>query len=206
MNTPSSLGLLGGSFDPVHNGHLVLARDLRERLGLDRMVLIPAAQSPFQRERGHGASAARRLAMARLAARGEAGLEVSDQEMRRPGPSYTVDTVRFFRAVHPGARLVWMVGADNLAGLPRWREAEALLGLCEIWVVARGGIDTTAARRALAGLPPLFRRALRGRLLETRRMEISSTEIRDRVRRGLSNKGLVPDAVNAYIARHSLYV
>jgi nicotinate-nucleotide adenylyltransferase len=206
VSAPSSLGLLGGSFDPVHNGHLVLARDLRERLGLDRMILIPAAQSPFKSAHEYIAPAKQRLAMARLAVRGEDGVEVSDLELRRPSPSYTVDTVRALQAAFPGTRLVWMVGADNLAGLPRWREAEVLTGLCEIWVVARGGIDAVAARRALAALPPFFRRALRGRMLETRRMEISSTEIRDRARRGLSNKGLVPDAVNAYIARHSLYV
>jgi nicotinate-nucleotide adenylyltransferase len=205
MPSFTALGLLGGTFDPPHHGHLILARDLRERLGLDQVVLIPAACSPFKADRPPVADGAHRLAMLRRTVRGEPGLAVSDLELARGGPSYTIDTVRAFRARHPHARLLWFVGADHLAGLPRWREAEALLATCEIWVMARGGLPRAAARRALAALPPDFRRALRGRWVEGRRLDLSASEIRARCRAGQSNKGLVPDAVRAYIRRHGLY-
>jgi nicotinate-nucleotide adenylyltransferase len=198
------MALLGGSFDPVHNGHLVIARDLKEALGVDRMILVPAAQSPFK-SAGPQASAKQRLAMLRLAVRGEPGLEVSDVELRRSGTSYTIDTVRTFRNKYPGTRLVWVVGSDNLKGLPQWREARALLEECELWVAARGGIEHAKALKILASLPVFFRRALRDRLLKNRQLDISSTEIRARAQRGESNKGLVPDAVASYITRHRPY-
>lgn len=204
MSVPESILLMGGSFDPVHNGHLVIARDARERLGLARVVLVPAAQSPFKAA-GHRSTAEQRLAMLRRAVRGEPRFTVSALELRRAGPSYTIDTVRHFRRRFPAARLVWLIGADNVAGLPRWREAAALVTECEIWVAARGGIESRAARRDLAALPAAFRSALRGRMLETRQMEVSSTEIRARAAASLSIKGLVPDAVASYISRVHLY-
>ena len=182
------LGILGGSFDPVHHGHLILARAAKEELSLDRVILVPAALSPHKCET-KPATAADRLAMVRLAIEGEPGLECSDMELARPAPSYTVDTLRELAAAHPGAELFLLIGADNVQKFHTWQEADAIPSLASVAVLERTAPATPHPW-------PVVRRFV----------DISSTDIRRRVTRGLSIRYLTPDAVCAYIARQGLYL
>lgn len=187
----ANIGLLGGSFDPVHHGHLILARDAAETLGLDRVVLIPAARNPLKSS--EGAPGELRLAMLRAAVAGEPGFAVEDVEIRRPPPSYTVDTVGDLARRFPGARLVLIVGEDNVAGFPRWHRWEELrAAVAEIVVLRRGGAGGEGA-------------PLSYRTLTARRLDISATEIRNRVAAGRSIRYLVPEPVREIIAAHGLY-
>jgi nicotinate-nucleotide adenylyltransferase len=183
------LGVLGGSFDPVHHGHLIAASTLREKLELDAVLLVPAGQQPFKRD-GHGASGAERAAMAELAVAGEPGLAVDRIEVERAGPSYTVDTLAALRAGRPDAELVLLVGADAAAELPAWREIGRIRELSRVVVFTRAGADAPTLDVPVVTIPAL---------------EISSTDIRARVQAGLSIRYLVPETVAAYIAANGLY-
>jgi len=177
------LGLYGGSFDPVHLGHLLVARTALEELGLDRLHFIPATQSPFK-PASSPAPATLRLRLLRLALAGFPAAEVDDLEIRRGGVSYSIDTARAYAARFPGASLHWLIGADHVASLPRWREAEALADLVEFVVIPRPG-------SVAAALPAPFRlRELRGFPLA-----LSSSEIRARLREGREIRHLVPPGV-----------
>lgn len=188
-----TLGLYGGSFDPVHLGHLLVARAAIEEVGLDRLVFIPAAQSPFK-PGVEPAPGAARLRLLRLALAGEVKCEVDDQEVRRGGVSYTIETVRTWRARCPGARLLWLIGADHVEGLPRWRDAEVLASMVEFLVIPRPGA-------ALPSMGGRFRlRSLRGWPLA-----VSASEIRTRVRAGLPVGHLVPAEVAEAIRSEGWY-
>lgn len=180
------IGLLGGSFDPVHHGHLVAAQVLREALGLDEVRLVPASANPMK-PAGHQASADHRTAMVTLATRGTPGLAVDRLEVDRGGPSYTVDTLRALRSREPRVRWSLLVGSDAARALPQWREAAALPGLADVVVFRRGGSDDMASAISVPAIA------------------ISSTAIRARVRGGLSIRYWVPDEVADYIATHRLY-
>ncbi len=184
------LGLFGGTFDPPHLGHYLAAVDAAEALGLDEVVWIPAATQPLKAE-GAAAAGEHRLAMTRLAVAGDARFHVDSLELDRGGLSFTVETLRAFRARNPAAALFLLVGEDAAAHLPKWREPGQVRALAEVVVLTRGG----------AG----FTRPDGMRALATRRVDISATEIRARVREGRSIQGFVPDAVAAYIAAHGLY-
>lgn len=190
------LGLLGGTFDPPHIGHLVLAYTALEELGLDHVVLIPARQQPLKV--GHNAASADdRLAMTRLLVADDPRLSVDPIELGRGGLSYSIDTVRAFRAARPGVELVFLMGEDTAATLPKWREPEALASLARLVVLTRGSTGSTAT--SAPALPfPVER-------IATRRIDISATEVRSRVRAGLPLRGFVPEAVARYIAEHDLY-
>ncbi len=177
------IGIFGGSFDPIHHGHLLAATSLGERLELDEVRLVVAGRQPLKRT-GHGATAEHRMAMVELAVRGAGRLSASRAELGREGPSYTVDTLRAFRAERTNAELVLLLGADAAQELPRWREAEAIRELARIEIFARGGEG---------GTHPVPR------------VDISSTDIRTRVRMHQSIRYWVPDAVVDYIAAHRLY-
>lgn len=181
-------GLFGGTFDPPHIGHLVAAREALERLGLDRVAFVPAAQPPHKPGRGVTA-AAHRLAMLQAALTDEPRFEIEEMELQRPGPSYTVDTLRTMRGVRPEDQLVLLLGADQYAELQTWREPEAVATLARLVVVARAGE---------APAPGVER-------LEMPRLDVSSTLVRERVGRGLSVRWLVPPAVEQYIEIHRLY-
>lgn len=191
-----NIGFMGGSFDPLHHGHLVAARDARECCALDRVVFVPAAQAPLKPS-AVSASAADRLAMLRAAVVGEKSFAVSDHELRRGGVSYTVDTARHFRAEFPGARLFWIIGADQLARLPRWKDLAELAQVVEFIVVTRPG----HAWRRPAGLP----RGVRLHRCEGHTAGVSSTELRARARAGLPLDWLAPEKVVALIRRRRLY-
>ena len=197
------IGLFGGTFDPPHLGHLVLAEWARARLGLDRVVFMPAGTPPHKRGR-RLTDAAHRLAMTRLAVRGNPAFSVSGLEARRVGPSFTVDTLQHFHARQPGARLYLLMGADSLADFPSWRGPGEIARLATLVVAARpAGPPPGAGARSR----PLVRARARGRvvLLDNPLVAISSSALRSRVRAGRSLRYLVPDAVAAYVARHGLY-
>jgi nicotinate-nucleotide adenylyltransferase len=189
------IGIMGGSFDPVHLGHLGVARAVAQALGLDRVLLVPAAQAPLRSE-PVCASAAHRLAMLEIATAGARELAVSDVELQRGGVSYTVDTLRSLRTDRPGDEWVWIVGEDQLARLPQWAEREALVQLTEFAVYGRPGCERA---------PPPVIPGLRVRRIEGPEWPISSTAIRARLRRGESLGGLVPDKVIEYIRENGLY-
>jgi nicotinate-nucleotide adenylyltransferase len=189
-----NFGLLGGSFDPVHVGHLLVARAAREELALDKVFFVPAAQSPFKPGTSP-APAPERVRLLRLALAGETWCEIDELEIRRGGISYTVDTLRHYSQKFPGAALYYLIGADQTAQLPLWREAAELARLAQFVVVPRQGESQTA-------LPPPFR----GRALRGFPMAVSSSEIRARVKAGLPITRLTPDAVAEAIAARHLYL
>jgi nicotinate-nucleotide adenylyltransferase len=194
------LGILGGTFNPPHLGHLICAQEARVQLGLDRVVLIPARippHKPVEEEPG----AEHRLALCRLAAAGDPALEVSALEIAREGPSYTVDTLEQLHARTPESELFLIVGGDVAAGLPQWRAPERVLSLATVAVVKRRGTARRSVREALAALDA----GERAEFFRMPRVGISSTEVRGRVRAGLPIRYLVPDAVAGYIHEHHLY-
>ena len=189
-----NLGLFGGSFDPVHLGHLLVAQAAREELGLDAICFIPAAQSPFKPD-AQPAPAAVRLRLLRLALVGLPWAEVDAQETTRAGVSYTIDTVREYARRFPTARLHWLIGADHVAKLPTWREAAELARLVEFVIIPRPG-DTEVP------LPSPFR----GRTLRGFPLGVSSSQIRARVKAGLPVDLLVPPVVAEVIRNSRLYL
>lgn len=195
------LALLGGSFDPVHNGHLALARAFGQQIGADRVFLMPAKQPPHK-PGGRLASEADRLAMCRLAVEGDALLRVSDLELRLPAPSYTVNTLRALRGMHPDTELFFLCGGDMLMHFSRWREYEQILRLCTLCAAARGEDNLERIRERAQEY-----RALGGKVLlvPMEPVEISSTDVRRRLEAGESIDGLVPSAVAEYIDCHGLY-
>ncbi len=188
------LGLFGGSFDPVHLGHLLVAQAAMEELELDRLFFIPAARSPFKPD-SQPVPAAARLQLLRLALAGRTNYEVDDQEIRRGGVSYTIDTLRDYAKRFPNARRFYLIGADNAAQLSAWREAGELAGLAEFAAIPRPG-------GAAAAFPPPFR----GRTLRGFPLGVSSSEIRARVKAGLPIDHLVPPAVAEAIHNCRLYL
>lgn len=187
------LGLFGGSFDPVHCGHLLVAQAALEELRLDRLFFIPAAQSPFKPQSAP-APAAERLKMLRLALVGWTNCEVDDQEIARGGTSFTIDTLRDYARRFPDAELFYLIGADHVPTLPKWRDAAALADLAEFVVIPRPG-------QTPVPFPPPFR----GRELSGFPLGVSSSQIRARVKMGLTICGLVPDAVAESIRNSGLY-
>lgn len=188
------LGLFGGSFDPVHLGHLLVAQAAREELGIARVFFVPAAQSPFK----PGAAPAppgQRLRLLRLALAGQADCEIDDQELRRGGVSYTIDTVRDYARRFPEAELFYLIGADHVGQLPKWREAADLARLVEFVVIPRPG-------QSEAVLPAPFR----GRALSGFPLGVSSSQVRERVRAGLPVELLVGEAVAEAIRNNRLYL
>ena len=188
------LGIFGGSFDPPHVGHLLAAHDAVERLALDLLVVVPAAIQPLKR--GDAAPAAARLEMTRLTFAGDPRLEVSSLELDRGGVSFTVDTLEEVARRHPAAERFLLLGADVLSSFAQWRAPERVLALARPVILARAGTPVTLP----AGLD-----AARLLSLDTRRIDVSSTEIRERVRAGRSIRGFVTDAVAALIERDRLY-
>ena len=179
--------LYGGSFDPIHHGHLILAREAMEQLNLDRVVFIPAAQSPFKMDRRPVAPKLR-LKMVQAAIADEPGFECDDLEVHREGPSFTVETLEHWRRKAPDEELFYFIGQDNVKDLPKWRRSEDLLRLAQIVVFDRSDGEPGHSF-------PVVRR----------RLDISATEIRKRVADGRSIRYLVPDSVSVLIAEYDLY-
>ncbi len=188
------LGIYGGSFDPVHLGHLLVAQAAVEELDLDRLFFIPAARSPFKAD-NQPAPDAVRLQLLRLALAGKTDCEVDDQEIRRGGTSYTIDTLRDYAQRFLGAKLFYLIGADNAAKLNEWREPGELATLAEFVAVPRPG-----------GAAAVFPGPFRGRTLKGFPFAVSSSEIRARAKAGLTIKHLVPPAVAEAMLAAKIYV
>ncbi|HLP78428.1 MAG TPA: nicotinate (nicotinamide) nucleotide adenylyltransferase [Candidatus Paceibacterota bacterium] len=188
------IGLFGGSFDPVHLGHLLVAEAAREELGLTRMFFIPAAQSPFK-ENQTPAAASERLRLLRLALAGKSWCEIDEQEIQRGGRSYTIDTVRNYSGRFPGAQLFYLIGGDHVEQLPQWRQAGELARLAEFVVIPRPGQNQVA-----------FPAGFRGRWLNGFPIRLSSSEIRARVKAGMPIDHLVPSAVAEAVRNNRLYL
>jgi nicotinate-nucleotide adenylyltransferase len=186
------IGLFGGSFDPVHHGHLIVGQIAREKLGLEVLRFLPAREQPFKQGR-HRASPEHRSAMLSLAVADMVGFAIEKTELDRAGPSYTVHTLEELRNREPGLDLVLLLGADAAAELPAWREARRIPELARVVVFARPGSKVSQA-------PGI------AQTIEVPAIDISATEVRRRVARGLPVRYWVPDAVAEYIARHRLYL
>jgi nicotinate-nucleotide adenylyltransferase len=188
------LGLFGGSFNPVHLGHLLVAQAAIEELGLDKLFFIPAAQSPFKTE-NKITPAEIRLQLLRLALAGKTNCEVDEQEIRRGGVSYTIETLRAYAKKFPAAQLFYLIGADNVAKLNEWRAADELATLAEFVAIPRPGEPAAE-----------FPKPFRGKILKGFPVEISSSQIRARVKANLPVENLVPPFVAEAIRRAQLYV
>jgi len=199
------LGLLGGSFDPIHFGHLITARAVAERMNLDRVLFIPAPMPPHKRG-NKLTSVEHRLAMIRLAIDGDPLFEASDIETRRPGPSFTIDTIAALRAeLGDSAELFWIIGADSLPELATWHRVADLVAAVRIVAASRPGWsapDLSALERAI-GRPALDR--LLADRCPTPEIDISATNIRERIGMGRSVRYLTTNAVMTYIQQNHLY-
>lgn len=187
------IGLFGGSFDPVHLGHLLVARAAIEEVELQRLFFIPAARSPFKPDR-EPAPGWQRMRLLRLALAGTIDCAVDGQELERGGISYTIDTVRRYAARYPGATLHYVVGADHVESLPKWREAAALASSVEFIVVPRPEASRAALPAPFRGVP-----------LKGFPLAVSSSEIRERVRAGLAVDLFTGVAVAEAIEKSGLY-
>jgi nicotinate-nucleotide adenylyltransferase len=187
------MGIFGGSFDPIHIGHLLVAQAACEELGLERLFFVPAAQSPFK-PASQPAPAMLRLRMLRLALVGKPNYEVDEQELTRGGVSFTIDTVRDYSRRFPEAKMFWLIGADHVPTLPKWREANELAELIEFIVIPRPG-------EIPAPSPPPFR----VQVLNGWPLKLSSSEIRMRVKQGKPVAHLLPPGLAEVIEQNDLY-
>jgi nicotinate-nucleotide adenylyltransferase len=197
------IGVFGGSFDPVHLGHLTVAQDAVEQLELDRLIFVPAAIPPHKQGKTL-ASGQQRLEMLQLATESNLRFEVSDMELQRGGVSYTIDTIRQIQFEHPGAELFFIVGLDSLTILHSWKNVEQLLEICTVVPFARGGEDPAKIAEQIQ-LSRDWKTRLMERVIRIHEVEISASEIRMRLAEGLSIRYLVPPEVEMYIAEHGLY-
>lgn len=194
------VGIFGGTFDPIHYGHLVAAEEARTVLGLEKVLIVPAGQPPHKSAQPVTATD-HRVAMVQLAIASNPAFVMSRVDLDRPGPHYSVDMVtRLRRELGPGD-VYLIVGMDSLMDLPGWHEAERLMGLCYIVGVNRPGYtyDLAPLEKAVPGISAHIQ------VLEAPQLEIASHDLQDRVRRGLPIKYQVPEAVEEYICRHKLY-
>ena len=200
------VGILGGTFDPVHLGHLIVAEQARVRLDLDRVIFIPAGQ-PWLRAEQPAADAPDRLRMVELAVKSNPAFEASSQEIDRPGPTYTVDTLEVLKeelSREPDADTVlhYIIGMDALEQFHRWKDPERVVELCHLVIVNRPGHQGVDVNDVVGRYPEAGTRLT---LLNVPRIEISSTEIRKRVSEGISIRYLAPDSVEEYIREQGLY-
>jgi nicotinate-nucleotide adenylyltransferase len=194
LNLLKKIGLYGGSFDPVHLGHLLVAQAAMEETALERLCFIPAAQSPFKPD-ALPTPPAERLRLLRLALAGKANCEIDEQEIKRGGVSYTIDTVRDYRRRFPQAELFYLIGADHVPSLFKWREAGELAKLVEFVAIPRPGQADAA-----------FAAPFRGRTLKGWPLGVSASQIRARVKARLPVDHLVPPAVAEAIRNYQLYL
>jgi nicotinate-nucleotide adenylyltransferase len=196
------IGVLGGTFDPVHTGHIELVESVLAQLKLEYVLFVPAGNPYFKTER-YVTPAEQRLEMVRLAIRGKPGLKVSTMEIERLGPSYTVDTIAELRTrLAPEDEIYFMLGWDILQELARWHEPSRLIQLCYLVAVPRIGYPIPDLKPLEKEVPGISQRVI---VLGEPTINISATVIRERVAGGLSIKHLVPDAVARYIKEHGLY-
>ncbi len=198
-----NIGVLGGTFDPVHNGHLIVAEEAKTRLNLAEIIFVPAGQPWLKADRPIS-PAEHRLQMLRLAIVDKPYFKLSNIEIERTGPSYTVDTIAELRdKLGSEDEFFFILGWDSLAELPQWREPSRLIKMCYLVAVPRPGYPRPKLKTLEASIPGLSQRVM---LMEKPEIDISASAIRERVARGLSIRHLVPEPVNRYIKEHRLYI
>ncbi len=198
-----NIGVLGGTFDPVHNGHLIVAEEAKNRLNLTEVIFVPAGQ-PWLKVDRIITPAEHRLQMLRLALADKPYFKLSAMEIERAGPSYTVDTITELQGqLDAEDELFFILGQDNLVQLPQWREPSRLIQLCYLVAVPRPGSPRPKLKELEASIPGISQRVM---LMDKPHVDISAEAIRDRVVRGLSVRHLVPEPVNRYIKEHKLYL
>lgn len=193
------IGVFGGSFDPVHYGHLRLAEEARERFGLERVLFIPNHVSPFKAGRDVSPGSLR-VEMLRRAVADNPAFVVDEREVQRPGPSYTVDTLRELRQENPAAELYFLTGTDAVRDLPAWREPEAVLSLARFIAAVRPGVR---AQDVLVALPDEWESRIL--FLPMPELDISATDLRTRAREGRSLRYLTPREVELFVQEQRLY-
>ena len=203
--TKRKIGVLGGTFDPIHLGHLIVAGDIREKLGLGEVLFIPAGRPWLKLREDKPISAAEhRLAMVRLAVASNPYFKVSTMEIERPGLSYSIDTILELKAkLGAGAEIYFIVGPDALAEFPKWKDPARLVEICQVVGIGRPAHSKVDLRKLEHSISGASQRIM---LVDVPQIDISSTDIRRRVAQGLSIRYLVPEAVEKYIAEHGLYL
>lgn len=200
LPAPHPLGLMGGTFDPIHLGHMRIAQAALGQLPLQQVVFLPDGDPPHKEPVTPGAH---RLRMVKLAIREEPRFTASDMELQRQGTTYTVDTLMMFKRKAPHQRLIYLVGSDTFFLFPSWRTADKVAQLCDMAILMRPGDDPQAVAAAQEDF--LQRYGLQSHLLTGRGLAISSSLVRDTLRAGGDIRGLVPEKVAAYIEQHRLY-
>ena len=197
-----NIGVMGGTFDPIHNGHLAIAEEVRSRLDLAAILFVPAGQ-PWLKIDSSLSPAEHRVQMVRLAIAGKPHFKLSTMEIERPGPTYTVDTMAELQAQRgPADALYFIMGWDNLAELPQWKEPCRLISMCQLVAVPRPGYPCPDLKVLEPLIPGLSQRVI---LLDKPEIDISASEIRGRVAQGLSISHLIPEPVERYIKQQKLY-
>jgi len=189
------IGVFGGTFDPPHVGHLLLASDARDALDLDRLIFVPTSTQPLKASAPAIASARDRLEMVGLAVADDANYQVDDTEINRKGLSYTVETLEHLSGHFPGAQLFLLLGQDALDSFQQWKNPGRIRELATLAVMQRGGSKGSPVETSASGVVAV----------STRRVDVSSTEIRERLRAGKSIKGFVPESVERFIDARGLY-
>jgi nicotinate-nucleotide adenylyltransferase len=194
------IGILGGTFNPIHYGHLRMASETAFVLNLDKVLFIPSANPPHKKKE-YILSSGNRYEMTKLAIRGNQKFQISDLELKRKGTSYTIDTIIELKNIYKKAILYFIIGSDSLAEIPTWKDCRGLVGLCRFVVVERPGYDLVPIkkkfRNLFGGKNPIF--------VGTQGLDISSTDIRNRVKERRPIKYLVPENIESYIKRKGLY-
>lgn len=199
------IGILGGTFNPIHTGHLILAQDALEQFELNRVLFVPCAKPPHKKAAGL-LPAEHRLRMIEVALEGDLRFEISPVELQRGGTSYTIDTLRELARLWPRARFYLILGGDSLLELHLWKDVYALLALCEVVTLVRPGHDERPITAETISLRAPWPDRLLKNVWTGHRVEISSSDIRRRVAEGMSIRYLVHPAVEMYIAEHGLYM
>ncbi len=198
-----NIGVLGGNFDPIHIGHLIVAEEARTRLNLAEVLFVPAGQ-PWLKPNSPILAAEHRVQMVRLAIADKPYFKLSTMEIERAGPSYTVDTIAELQGqLGAGDELFFILGWDSLAQLPLWKEPSRLIKMCRLVAVPRPGCSAPDLKSLEAAIPGLSQSLI---VLDKPQIDISASEIRNRVAQGLSIRHLVPEPVDEYIRQHKLYL
>ncbi len=198
-----NLGVLGGTFDPIHNGHLIVAEEARTWLNLAGVLFVPTGQ-PWLKAESPISAAEHRLQMVRLAIADKPHFKLSTVEIERPGPSYMVDTIAELQSrLEAEDKLFLILGWDSLAELPQWQEPSQLITMCHLVAVSRPDFPRPNLKKLEADIPGLSQRVM---MMDKVMIDVSASAIRDRVVRGLSVRHLVPQPVNEYIKQHKLYI
>ncbi len=197
------IGVIGGTFDPIHNGHLLLAENARKAFNLDKIIFMPAGIPPHKRDK-HVSSNTHRYNMTLLAINSNKHFFLSDMELKKEGVSFTIDTIKHLKSIYEDKEIYFILGSDSLFQIDTWKDYKELLTLCHFIVAARPDYQNERLKNTVDNLNRLYNSSIH--IVEGPVLDISSSEIRDRVRKGMSISYLVPKPVEEYIYKHGLYM